>query len=220
MIRSKDLDVRVNIGCGKRPTLGWLNFDNSPALKLAKSPIKYRLSKIMKLLNAAQIENIEWNIANKVSFADAKKKIPLASCTAICIYTSHMVEHLSQKETKSFLGESLRVLKKNGVLRISVPDLKKAVEEYCYDSDADRFMRNMYVSAPPINTIREKIRILVAGYRHHQWMYDGASLSKIMTEAGFRDVTIQAPGKTLIEMKDGLDLFERSDESVFVEGVK
>lgn len=214
------MDVRVNIGCGKTPTLGWLNFDNSPALKLAKSPIKFRLSKMMGLLNAAQLENIEWNIANKVSFADATKTIPLASSSAACIYTSHMLEHLSREGAQVFLCESLRVLKKNGVLRISVPDLKIAVDEYCSVGNADQFMEQMYVSAPSIKSIKQKIGLLVAGYRHHQWMYDGKSLSKIMTKAGFRDVIIQAPGVTLIEMKDGLDLFERSDQSIFVEGRK
>ena len=68
----------------------------------------------MGLLNAAQIENIEWNIANKVSFADATKIIPLASSSAACIYTSHMFEHLSREGAQVFLRESLHVLKKMG----------------------------------------------------------------------------------------------------------
>ena len=106
------------------------------------------------------------------------------------------------------------------MLRISAPDLTIAVEEYCDLGDADRFMEHMHVSAPPIKTIKQKIEILVAGYWHHQWMYDGGSLSKLMLNAGFRDVMIQAPGETLIEIKDGLDLFERSGQSVFVEGRK
>jgi hypothetical protein len=105
-------------------------------------------------------------------------------------------------------------------LRISDPDLKIIVDEYCSVGNADQFMEQMYVSAPSIKSIKQKIGLLVAGYRHHQWMYDGKSLSKIMTKVGFRDVTIQAPGVTLIEMKDGLDLFERSDQSIFVEGRK
>jgi predicted SAM-dependent methyltransferase len=214
------MSYRVNIGCGRTLAMGWLNFDNSPALRLANSPFKYRLSKIAGFLNADQIENIEFNITNKVGFADATKAIPLDSSSCACLYTSHMFEHLSQDGALIFLSESLRVLEKNGVLRISVPDLSVAVKEYISAGDADLFMENMLVSAPPIRTIRQKIGLLVSGYRHHQWMYDGKSLAKLMTKAGFRDVTIQAPGETLITMNDGLDLFERADYSVFVEGVK
>ena len=214
------MSERVNIGCGRMLATGWLNLDNSPALRLANSPFKYRLSKMLGLLNADQIENIEWNITNKVGFADATKAIPLDSSSCACIYTSHMLEHLSQDGALIFLSESLRVLEKNGVLRISVPDLSVVVKEYMSIGDADLFMEKMLVSAPSIKTIRQKIGLLVSGYRHHQWMYDGKSLVKLMTKAGFRNVTIQAPGRSLIEMTDGLDLFERADQSVFVEGVK
>ena len=214
------MSERVNIGCGRMLATGWLNLDNSPALRLANSPFKYRLSKMLGLLNADQIENIEWNITNKVGFADATKAIPLDSSSCACIYTSHMLEHLSQDGALIFLSESLRVLEKNGVLRISVPDLSVVVKEYMSIGDADLFMEKMLVSAPSIKTIRQKIGLLVSGYRHHQWMYDGKSLVKLMTKAGFRNVTIQAPGESLIEMTDGLDLFERADQSVFVEGVK
>ena len=35
------MTVRINIGCGKTPTNGWINFDNSPAIKLANSPFLY-----------------------------------------------------------------------------------------------------------------------------------------------------------------------------------
>ena len=118
------------------------------------------------------------------------------------------------------LGESLRVLEKNGGLRISVPDLSVTVKEYISVGDAGLFIENMLISAPPIKTIKQKIGLLVSGYRHHQWMYDGKSLAKLMTKAGFRDVTIQTLGETLIKINDGSDLFERSDQSTFVEGVK
>ena len=83
--------TNVNIGCGRTPTEGWLNMDNSPAIKLANSPLKYQIAKIFKLLNPSQIENIEWNKANSIQFADATKTLPLKDSSVAFIYTSHML---------------------------------------------------------------------------------------------------------------------------------
>ena len=84
------MSIKVNIGCGRSPTNGWINMDNSPAIKLANSPFKYKIARTLKLLNPEQIENIEWNKLNKIQFADATKSLPLKDSSVECIYTSHM----------------------------------------------------------------------------------------------------------------------------------
>ena len=212
--------TNVNIGCGRTPTEGWLNMDNSPAIKLANSPLKYQIAKIFKLLNPSQIENIEWNKANSIQFADATKTLPLKDSSVAFIYTSHMLEHLSQDGARRFLKESLRVLEEGGVLRIAVPDLKLAVEEYIATEDADTFVRDILVQAPPFNTLKQKMQLFVSGYRHHQWMYDGNSLSKLLKEMGFKDVEVCTSGYSKGSKSSGLDLYERIENSVYVEGVK
>ena len=70
------MSKRVNIGCGTNPAEGWINMDNSLAIKLANSPFIYRLAKLLKLLNSSQIDNIEWNRNNSIQFADATKNLP------------------------------------------------------------------------------------------------------------------------------------------------
>lgn len=214
------MGLRINIGCGHTPTEGWRNFDNTPAIKLARSPLRYSVARLLGLLDKAQVENIEWNRRNSLEFADATKHIPLPDESVSCIYTSHMFEHLSKEGGRKFLGEALRVLESGGVLRISVPDLRKAVDSYLEDNDADRFIESLHVAAPPVITTRQKVRLLFAGYRHHQWMYDGSSLANLMRNMGFRNVTIQEPGNTLIRSPGALNLSERIEESVYVEGVK
>jgi len=211
---------RINIGCGKTPTEGWINFDNSPSIMLANSLSKYFFAKIFGFLNKEQIENINWNKKNKIFFADAKKKIPLPNDSAECIYTSHMIEHLSREESISFLNEAFRVLEPGGILRISVPDLKLAVNSYIQTQDADNFMEKILLAPPPINTIKEKISLFFTGYRQHQWMYDEKSLSKLIKKVGFRKILICKAGETNILNPHNLNLYERSDESVYVEGLK
>ena len=214
------MSIKVNIGCGRTPTEGWLNFDNSPSIKLSKAPIKYNLAKRLGLLSEQQIENIKWNKENNIHFSDATKSIPLETSYVDCIYTSHMVEHLSQEGARSFLREVKRVLKVGGVVRIAVPDLRIAVDEYLESNDADAFMRGILVQAPEITTIRQKIKLFVSGYRHHQWMYDSESLSKLLLEMGFNTVEICKDGKTNITDPDALNLREREEQSVYVEGIK
>ncbi|MAI14632.1 MAG: hypothetical protein CMM15_11475 [Rhodospirillaceae bacterium] len=214
------MSVCVNIGCGQTPTDGWRNFDNSPALKLAKSPVKLAIVKAVGLLTKEQIENVEWNRTHSIDFADATKELPLSTNSVSCLYTSHMFEHLSREDGVKFLKESFRVLEVGGVIRVSVPDLSKAVDFYRASGDANQFMETIYVTAPKLDTWQQKLRLLFAGYRHHQWMYDGESLSKLMADIGFYDVSIMQPGSTMMINATSLDLFERSRDSVYVEGKK
>jgi predicted SAM-dependent methyltransferase len=212
---------RINIGCGRHPTEGWINFDNSLSIILANSPFKYFVAKIFRLLNKQeQIENINWNKKNKILFADAKKHIPLPNDSAECIYTSHMFEHLSKEEAVSFLNETLRVLETGGILRIALPDLKLAVNFYLQTQDADAFMERIFLAPPPINTIKQKFFLFFCGYRQHQWMYDDKSLSNLIKKVGFRKVFICKAGETNILNPGNLNLHEHSDESIYLEGLK
>lgn len=214
------MTIRINIGCGQTPTEGWRNFDNSPSIKLARSPIKFSILKLLRMLNEGQIENIEWNKKNSIEFADAAKRIPVPDESASVIYTSHMLEHLSREDAKMFLEESKRVLKRGGIIRISVPDINHIIGLYKSHKDADKLMTDMHTTAPPVVNIKDKIKLLVNGYRHHQWMYDGESLSKLMVDRGFHNVKVQANGESYIQQSETINLHERDGESVFVEGVK
>ena len=214
------MTIRVNFGCGMTPTEGWVNYDNSFAIKLANSSFLYLLAKSLRILNEAQIENVEWNKKNKIHFADATKKIPLRDNSVECLYTSHMLEHISREGVVFFLNEVIRFLEVDGVLRVAVPDLRIAINNYLAKEDADSFMKEIHVEAQPISKLIDKFRLFVTGYRHHQWMYDGKSLSILMKNSGFRNVRVYKKGQTSIKNPKGLNLFERSEESVYVEGIK
>lgn len=211
---------RVNIGCGKSPTKDWINFDNSPSIELANQPYKKFLLKRFGFLNKTQIENIEWNMKNKILYADASKRIPLGNEEVDCIYSSHMMEHLSRKAANNFLNECLRVLKPNGVLRLVLPDFGFLVEEYLNNKDADLFIEKSHLVPPSLDSFRDKLKLILIGYRHHQWLYDYKSLSKVIFEVGFKEVIEQKPGGTCIKNYGELDLKERAHGSLFVEAIK
>jgi hypothetical protein len=74
----------------------------------------------------------------------------------------------------------------------------------------------MWQEAP--GGIRARMKMALIGPRHHLWMYDGPSLARLLTDAGFTNVAIVPAGTTNIPEPGELDLAERADESTYVEG--
>lgn len=75
--------------------------------------------------------NIDFFQADKdVLQHDLNKGIPLPDKSFDIVYHSHVLEHLSQAEAKAFLKECYRVLKPNGILRVTIPDLEKIARTY------------------------------------------------------------------------------------------
>lgn len=211
---------RINVGCGMTPTVGWLNFDNSFSLKLSKSP---KLSTILykaNLINRSQMEYIQFCHTTDVEWADVTRKIPIPKNSSEVLYSSHMLEHLDREEAMVFLQEAKRVLAAGGIIRLALPDIEKRVKSYVDDADADLFVASTNMCVPRARSLSQRLRILVVGARHHLWMYDGKSLCKLLTSAGFIDAKIFVAGGTRISNPAPLDLFERADESVYVEAVK
>ena len=211
---------RINVGCGMTLTEGWLNFDNSPSVRLAAFPAVWKMLGGIGIISPAQRSYIEFCARHQVVYANAVRRIPLANGSVEVIYSSHMLEHLSQSEAVGFLREALRVLQPGGIIRLALPDLAMAVDAYRRDGDADAFMDGLLVAAPPLSSLKDRLRLLLSGYRHHQWMYDGNSLKALVERNGFAGAVIQPPGQTMIGDPGTLDLQERSDQSVYVEARK
>lgn len=178
--------------------------------------IFYRL----RLINERQFKFIQFIRNNDICFGDATKGLPLHSESCEVVYSSHMLEHLDGKEAKIFLNEVYRILRFDGIIRIAVPDLQRQIAKYNETGDADAFVAMTLMCVARPRTLARKILLLLAGTRHHQWMYDGNSLKKLLCRHGFINVEIMLAGKTNIPKSDPLDLYERSSESVYIEARK
>ncbi len=208
--------MRVNVGCGLTPTEGWRNFDNSPTVRLARLPGLSAL-RALRLLDPERYRFACFARDHGIEFADATERIPLPDASCDALYSSHMLEHLDRLEAERFLHEAHRVLAPGGVIRIAVPDLTKLVQEYEATGDADRFIERTLLSVPRPKSAAARLRLLLAGVRHHLWMYDGTSLCRLLERAGFVGPEVTPPGTTRIVHPEPLDLSERVDESVYVE---
>jgi len=212
--------ARLNIGCGRTPTPGWRNFDNSPSLRLARLGGLPDLLGRLRLLGNAQREFIAFARDHAIEYGDATRGLPLPAGSCDAIYSSHMLEHLDREGADAFLREALRLLRPGGVLRLAVPDLRKPIEEYMERGDVDHFLAQAYVCVPRPRTVTDRLKMALVGPRHHQWMYDGPSLVALLTRHGFADPAVTPAGETRIPDPGALDLAEREDESVYVEATR
>jgi predicted SAM-dependent methyltransferase len=75
--------------------------------------------------------NLDFNAHSKeVKKINLLGKLPFDDDSVDIIYCSHFIEHLSPKQADSLLNECHRILKKDGLIRIVVPDLENIVSEY------------------------------------------------------------------------------------------
>ncbi len=212
--------IRVNVGCGLSPTPGWLNFDNSFSVRLARLPAAFSALRRMGLLNARSAELAEMGRAGRIRFANAAAGIPCASGSVAAVYSSHMIEHLDRFEARAFLTEAKRVLRPGGVVRIAAPDLSRLVRDYVATGDADGFVAGIHMGLDRPAGLWGWVKWALVGPRHHLWMYDGESLTRLLRGAGFVDAAVVQPGSTLIADPGLLDLRERAAESVYVEAIR
>jgi len=213
-------NIRVNVGCGASPTQGWANFDNSFSIRAARWPLVVPVLARLGILGWQSAGLGRVADARNIQFGNATARIPCASSSVSAVYSSHMIEHLDCGEARAFLAEVRRILRSGGVVRISVPDIARLVQDYLVTGDADGFIAATHMGLNRPTGLMAWMKWILVGPRHHLWMYDGDSLAKLLREAGFADVAIMPPGKTNIEDPGDLDLEERASESVYVEAVR
>ncbi|HUN36329.1 MAG TPA: methyltransferase domain-containing protein [Trebonia sp.] len=219
-IRGTHSGIKVNVGCGLSPTSGWLNFDNSVSVRVARWPVMSCLLRRLGFLAPKSAELAEMARHGNVRFANAAARIPCATASVMALYSSHMIEHLDRAEARAFLGEVRRVLQPGGVVRIAAPDLSTIVRDYVASGDADRFVAGIHMGLDRPAGVRGWVRWTMVGPRHHLWMYDGGSLTRLLAESGLAEVTVMPPGSTRITGPGQLDLREREAESVYVEAIR
>jgi predicted SAM-dependent methyltransferase len=209
--------TRLNIGCGRSPTPGWINYDNSPSVWMARWPILASLLARLGLIDQHALAFVAFCRSYRIRHADAARRIPHGTGTVDAIYASHVLEHLDRVEAQGFLAECRRVLKPGGMLRLAVPDLRDAAYQYLRQNDADGFLRRLQFDLDKPRGPVARLRRVVSGGRGHHWMYDRDSLMALVATAGFIEVERVEEGRTRIAEPGDLDLAERQAESLCLE---
>ena len=98
--------------------------------------------------------------------------------SAELIYACQVFEYFDREEGPAVLAEWMRVLKPQGILRLSVPNFETIARLYLAGFKLDYFLGTLYGripqgGAPPI---------------YHRTTYDEASLRRVFASAGFVNV--------------------------------
>lgn len=210
----------VNVGCGATPTKDAINIDNSFTIVLANNKLLLWLAKTLGFTNKSTDSFIESICKYKIQRASAIR-LPIESNSVDIVYSSHMIEHMGQKELIQFLHEAYRILKVGGIIRLSTPNFTQKVNEYISNKDADSFMKSTLLGRDAYRgSLKHRVSLFFFGDRSHLWLYDVQSLSKRLSEANFTEVTSLKAGDTTIPFEVDIDLSEREEESLYVEARK
>jgi SAM-dependent methyltransferase len=130
-------------------------------------------------------------------------KINLDSNSCDVVFISHVIEHIPHLKIQKILAEINRVLKKDGVLRILVPDMEKFAKAYVkkdkkffikakeedtslrQDLGFGGMLANLFVSPGQDTVLFDRnIQEFISGYAH-LYAYDFLMMKKILERSGF-----------------------------------
>lgn len=74
----------------------------------------------------------------EVRRCDVTGRLPFADESVDVVYHSHLLEHLAPAEVTRFLAECRRILRRQGIMRVAVPDLEGIARAYLREVEAVR----------------------------------------------------------------------------------
>ncbi len=140
-------DLRLHLGCGHRHLNGYVHVD---------------------IDELPHIDHPNTDLGDLSMFKDSSVDL---------IYTCGSFEYYDREEAIGVLTEWKRVLKKGGVLKISVPDFNSVVKVYQKYHDLD----GIGILGPLFG----KWRINNGKFIYHKTVYDEKSLSNLLASQGF-----------------------------------
>lgn len=184
----KTENLKLNIGCGGRPLLGYINIDQDSIDDMRKRYPETVFD------DSLIIENHD--IFN----------LPYPDESISEINADGLLEHLSFKEESKFLYEIKRVLMKGGVFKFSVPDFEEVCSIWLnakddwqgfYSDDIADIKENHWFGTYTYD-YKNRWGYIVATYygsqngigQYHKNCYSEGKILKMMKFLGFQDITI------------------------------
>jgi SAM-dependent methyltransferase len=239
----------LNLGCGPKVSTSpeVINVDWSLYLVLKKSNLLRPLAR--KVLKGERLKRFE-NLPGNIIVHDLSKGLPFESNSIDVVYHSHVLEHLDRNIASDFLLEIKRVLRKDGIQRIVVPDLEKICGDYidhisdCNTNPDEVSRHDKYIYQILEQSVRREAAATI-GHKPfrknlenflfgdarkrgetHQWMYDRLSLTHLLNTLGYKNIACQDYNTSLVPNWNhyGLDRNQQGSEykpgSLYVEAIK
>lgn len=127
-----------------------------------------------------------------IIYLNARQRFPFKDEIFDYIFSEHVIEHISYRDGVKMLTECLRVLKKQGKIRISTPDLTFLIDlSKPNKSNLQRTYikwANSFIPGAPEDNHVFVINNFVRSWGH-TFIYDENTLRAAMTSAGFKAIT-------------------------------
>ena len=216
--------MKLHIGCGTTILDGFVNIDNSPTALFSKLPNPVLLLlKRLSLLNPEQAGFASQLRDRKRDFLYANcMKLPFKDNSIDFAYSSHMLGWcLGQDQIGQFLQEVHRVLRPGGGVRLSFFDIDKILTDYQQHRNTIRLMECLPLGAAEFSFSR-KLKLLLSPNMQNGIPLNVETFSRYLEGNGFHGIRSLAAGETTMEAQwvEGLDLYQRSAESIYIEARK
>ena len=180
----------LQLGAGPNALEGWLNTDIAPS-------------------------------GPGVAYLDATRPFPLPDETFDYVFSEHQIEHIEARHALPMLRECFRVLNRGGRLRLATPDLAVVIALYEEGSneryldyvialargDADSGRGAAAIDALTATPQGKRAFVIneVVRWYGHQFIYDEATLTALLGQAGFGGIERREVGESGEEMLRGLE---------------
>ena len=121
---------------------------------------------------------------------------PVGTESVDAVWSSHNLEHLQRPEVPRALTEFLRVLKPEGLLLLTLPDLQQVARLVAEDRLEDEAYTSLSGPITPLDMIFGHTASLARGNQlmAHRTGFTARTLHKLLIEAGFVDVSVRRGG--------------------------
>ena len=161
---------------------------------------------------------------------DATKPFNLPSDSFDCVFSEHMIEHITYKQGEHMLQECYRVLKPGGVIRIITPSLGfllRAISADRSDLEDAYYKWSVKTWCPDVKnpTAAHFIDNFMRNWSH-TFIYDHACMRSTLQDCGFTEVRERELGDSIDPRMRGLENAARMPagylalESMIYEGKK
>lgn len=190
--RNKSGQVWLNIASSTQALEGFVNLDNHIFIKITALPSFIKRIVVPKRYREKLNEFNEIRKKSVLIRHDCRKPLPFPPGSIDHALCSHFLEHVFPSEAKKIIDNFYRVLKKEGTLHIIVPDIHGMAEEYIdkrkqgISNAADNLVRKTILSRETRGSFKYRVLEFIGSFGlQHRWMYDKASMSLRLENAGF-----------------------------------
>ena len=148
--------------------------------------------------------------------ADIRNGLPLADDSFDYIVSIHTLPEIPYRDLDRTLQELRRVLAPGGVLRLSLPDLDKAIKAYA-SRDIDYFF---LIPDDVVTSLSGKMIVQLLWYGRSRSMFTEEFATELLNRNGFRSIQSCPFRQTYSQYPGIVELDDRELESFFIEARK